>query len=184
MSFHDFCSFWTIHTRVKKSLLSPVVNFRYESIQRVWPILTFWTPSVKEVSALLSVCDLCTLCWTFSLQRPSEPHEGSANSQLCRGTARPATCKLASFLQLTFPIMPTQAASVFTAWEEEATGERSGERERGDDVVQEYSGALSSAGSFHSLSQLFPFGCCSYLLAEVSRFSSNTQQKIKDSSSY
>lgn len=64
-------------------------------------------------------------------------------------------------LQLTFPIMPTQPASVFTSGVEEATGEWRKERVRKKtNTVQEYSGALSIAGSFNSLSVLSLFNDC------------------------
>lgn len=59
-----------------------------------------------------------------ALQRPAEPLEGSANSELYREMAPEPQAGSPVFLQLTFPIMPTQPASVFTTRVEEATGER------------------------------------------------------------
>lgn len=104
----------------------------------------------------------------------ADPLEGSANSELWGGTAPADTSRLARFLQLTFRIMPTQPASVFTTWVEEATGEASKVRVREDNTVQEHSRAWSLAGfSFFSI-------CC-YLLAQVSCFSWIRILNIKNS---
>lgn len=106
-----------------------------------------------------------------ALQRQAEPHEGSANSQLCRATAQTAgSSKLSGFLQLTFPIMPTQPCISIHKLRGCGGGERKRERERerghwGEEESQgekedstkwEYSGALSLAGSFNlSISAFF-----------------------------
>lgn len=119
-------------------------------------------------SAPVWLYNLCSCGWMLL---HAEPLEGSANRELCRGMASVATRRLASFLQLTFPIMPTQPASVFTTRVEEATGERRKVSEKEDNTVQKYSGALSLDESFNSLSVLSLFSDCRYLSTEVSTLS-------------
>lgn len=58
-------------------------------------------------------------------------------------------------------------------------GEEESESEKEDNTVQEYSGALSLAGLFNSLSVLSLFSHCCYLLAEVPSFSSIQNIKCK-----
>lgn len=123
-------------------------------------------------SAPVWLYNLCSCGWMLLY---AEPLEGSANSELCRGMASVATSGLASFLQLTLPIMPPQPASVFTTWVEEATGERRKVSEKEHNTLRKYSGALSLDGSFNSLSVVSLFCDCCYLLTEVSTLSLNAK---------
>lgn len=105
---------------------------------------------------------------TNALQSHPEPLEGSAHSELCRRLASASTRRLSSFLQLTFPIMPTQPESVFTLSGGGHWGEDESESEKEDNTVQKYSETLSLVGSFNSVSVLSSFCHRCYLLA-VSR---------------
>lgn len=106
-----------------------------------------------------------------ALQSLHEPLEGSANSELCRGdglgfhkpTLRFSTIDISRHAH-------TACISIHDLSRGGHRGEEESEREREDNTAQEYSGALSLAGSFNfpSVLSLFSHGC--YLLAEVSGF--------------
>lgn len=137
----------------------PVVDLKNESIKNCNPSASsnhldhIWKGS-HPIPAWLQPLLLWQL--DVALQSRAEPLEGSANSALSRGLSRHKQARQFSPIDISHHAH-TACISIHNLSGGGHWGEEESESEKEDNTVQEYSGALSLAGSFTSLSVLSLF---------------------------